>query len=435
MKAVSYSLVLLALSSLLCAQQPPSIGPGNQTGPIISRIDPTSAAPGMTVRIYGTNLNQPGLYGPSVKFESAIGTVPAIVVNDGQLLVTVPHGKGSTSLYVATAPITRSNSVPFVFKSPKIVGVTPSVGTRGQVVTILGEGFGLNQGLDPTSFVKFGDSLAVAVQWQDQKIVVKAPFDYGTGTTKDIILALLNCAGGQPTSEAVAWVLDNTLGDCSDLIAGLAKEYQLQTNPGSLDRSVNVIVQTPAGISAPQSFVYKVAQFSNTSPRRPAPVSAPNLAVRGAYADSQDPATVWMYMLPDGRYFAGGPDDIGEGIYKIDRGSVRLQPNATHGEPVKPYNYTVDPLGLRQPDYPRLYVRLDSLPQMIAHALRQRDRLTDNEALALGTLCTINAAQQIFATLAPSSGRSVSVRKRSMNTEQEAASQCLCFANRCRGMY
>jgi hypothetical protein len=227
--------------------------------PMLTRIEPTSAAPGATISLYGTNLNPPGAFvTPLVRF-GPYSSQRAQAVSNTQLRVTVPSGNGSVSLHLETVGGSSSNFT-FVYKAPTITNLSPTSGGKGQTVTIAGQGFGVKQPFDGGSFIKFGDSLTEASQWTDQMIVVKAPSDFGTGLNTDLLFALIGCAAeaAGPTGAAKL-ILQLSVPGCKDLFTNIVKKYQLSTNPGFLQKHVQVVVRTNAGTSNARTFTYKVA--------------------------------------------------------------------------------------------------------------------------------------------------------------------------------
>jgi IPT/TIG domain len=225
--------------------------------PVVSRIDPTSAAPGATITLYGTDLNPPGSFlTPIVRFGYSWQYVQA--VSNTQLRVTVPSGSGTVSLHLETVGGNSSNFT-FTYKAPMISSMSPTTGGKGQTITIAGQGFGVKQPFDAGSFVKFGDSVTGASQWTDQMIVVKAPSDFGTGLNTDLLFALIGCAAeaGGPTGAAKL-ILQLSVPGCKDLFADIVRKYQLSTNPGFLQKQVQVVVRTNAGTSNARTFTYKV---------------------------------------------------------------------------------------------------------------------------------------------------------------------------------
>jgi WG containing repeat/IPT/TIG domain len=254
-RAVAAVIVLWAVAGTVAAQLPWKLPP-----PVLTRIDPPSAAPGATIDVYGKNLNPQAFVGPRVVFETrpTFMSQPARVISSTELRVVVPPGSGTTHVHVETAG-GNSNAVTFTYETPTVVSLSPAYGGGGQVVTIVGHGFGVKQAFEATTFVKFGDSLAQPVQWDDQKIVVKAPTDFGTGTNTNILLGLLGCGAGQGTgTQTSKLILDLSLPGCTDLFTSLVQRYQLATNPGFLERQVQVVVRTAAGISNQRTFTYRV---------------------------------------------------------------------------------------------------------------------------------------------------------------------------------
>ncbi|GEM_PF-960412 len=261
-RAVASVIVLWAVAGTVAAQLPWKLPP-----PVLTRIDPPSAAPGATIDVYGKNLNPQAFVGPRVVFETrpTFSSQSARAISNTQLRVVVPLGSGTIQVHVETAG-GNSNTMTFMYKTPTIASLSPASGGRDQVVTIIGQDFGVKQALDSSSFIKFGDSLSEPVQWDDQRIVVKAPMDFGTGTNTNILLGLLGCAEGYgTTTEAANLILDLSLPGCNDLFISLVKIYQLVKRPGFLERQVQVVVRTAAGTSNQRTFTYRVqAEISGT---------------------------------------------------------------------------------------------------------------------------------------------------------------------------
>jgi len=249
--------------------------------PVVTGLSPGSGAPGITVVIYGRQLNPPGAYvGPRVVFNTrgAISSQAARVTSDNELSVTVPPGDGTVDAHVETAG-GNSGVLKFTYRSPVITAISPTSGGRGQAVTITGECFGVKQGLDATAFLKFGESLANPSQWNDRTIVVKAPTDFGTGTNWNIVTDLLGCLALLGSdSEAATFLLKRTVPGCADLIENVVRKYQLTTNPGFLERRVQVIIRTAAGTSNQVPFTYKVPTQDPPGVVPPAPIRAATAA-------------------------------------------------------------------------------------------------------------------------------------------------------------
>jgi hypothetical protein len=178
----------------------PPINPEPLEGPYINNIDPSSGAPGIKVTIKGGNFS-PLLLGPTVIFGSmpgwpfAQGTV--IKYTDTELVVVVPGGE-DTAMVSVTVDFKDSDEIPFVYNKPMVERLRPSSGMPGTEVTIEGRDFGSRGDgpfYDPYCHVKFGKSTAKIIKWEDNKIVVEAPSDYGTGI--DDVEFIFNCKNNQ----------------------------------------------------------------------------------------------------------------------------------------------------------------------------------------------------------------------------------------------
>ncbi len=261
-------------------RQPSSMRSAIQTGvfqsfarPVITRIDPVSAALGVTISVFGSNLSPQGsLVKPRVVFETrpTLASQSALSVSGSELEAVVPLGSGTIGIHVETAG-GNSNVVSFMYKVPVIKSISPPAGSKGQLVTVTGSSFGVRQQLDP-SYIKFGSSLAQALQWNDDKIVVNAPTDFGTGTSTDILLGLMGCAAGSGLeSEAAKLILDLSLPGCKDLFTKTVALYRLATTPGFLERRVQVLVHTSTGNSNQNTFTYRVQVQTKAGPGGVAP--------------------------------------------------------------------------------------------------------------------------------------------------------------------
>lgn len=126
--------------------------------------------------------------------------------------------------------------------------------------------------------------------------------------------------------------------------------------------------------------------------------------IAGAYADPEDPSNVYLALKPDGTFLEGTPDGILPGKYKAEGDKVTFQI-----EGGSPFQLGIQRDGLRQLDYPRVYVKMEFLPEAIADKRKQvpgkasgyagtGSRLETNERIAVGCLWTIFTAEQIFST-------------------------------------
>lgn len=224
--------------------------------PTLASIWPLVAAPGATVSLYGTNFvaTNTGI-APKAYFGSLRSSSVQIVSNS-EIRAVVPGGGGSVSVHVETAA-GSTGSKAFNYARPTITGITPATALRGTSITITGQNFGTLK--TEFNYVKFGKSLVVPTQWTDQKLVVRAPSDFGTGTINDLFTAIGPCVVlGNLSNPLVKWILKMSSLGCAQVIADFKRQYQLLTNPGFLQRTVDLVVYTSAGGSNPKTFTFIV---------------------------------------------------------------------------------------------------------------------------------------------------------------------------------
>lgn len=242
--------------------------------PVLSSIVPSSGAPGIRVRIQGKDLNPPGAMIQSrVIFESAGRRMNAEVVpplSETQIEAVVPPGSGAVDVHVETVS-GSSSKLKFNYLKPRITEVRPASGERGREVELVGENFGI-KGQDFSVFsVGFGESLPQAISWDDRRIVVKAPMDFGTGTNLKIVFGSLGCIVDQfgGLSKAAEFLVDLAIPGCPDLIENIWKRYRLRVRPGFMEREVKVSVKTSAGTSNERSYTYQVRAEIRSRPSQP----------------------------------------------------------------------------------------------------------------------------------------------------------------------
>jgi len=216
------------------------------SGSYISRITPNSGVAGETATIKGVNFDkvlkvvknvvfiEPGLLGD-------VNSAKIISTNDTEIICQVPvlrtlRAEGNR-VEVALGdwndhPV--SNLVEFTYKKPILESVSPSFGDAGTEVTLYGQNFGYEQvGLPPAgswvepirSYVKFGATYVYVedpTQWTNDKIIVKAPDDYGlgVGTVKDtleglmILMSYAESMGGWTVKPALRELAQVLLDEC-----------------------------------------------------------------------------------------------------------------------------------------------------------------------------------------------------------------------------
>lgn len=234
----------------------PSLNPPK---PILTRIDPTSSAPGTVIVLSGSNLNPANSYmAPNALFESGGRThiIRTQSVSRDQVRVTVPPLSGVVQVRL-DAVGGKTAALPFSIKPPSISGISPRAGPPGTLVTISGHGFGVRQTFDASSGVYFGESLANPTTWSDTRIVVRAPSDYGTGVNWDILTSLGICIATSAASQPLKIILKRSLPGCGNAITDMLRRFQMSTTPGFLERHVMIKVRTAAGVSQ-LPFIYQV---------------------------------------------------------------------------------------------------------------------------------------------------------------------------------
>ena len=114
------------------------------------------------------------------------------------------------------------------------------------------------------------------------------------------------------------------------------------------------------------------AQQTNTAQKKSGLPTAHSAApaqlaktVVGGYGDPQAPSEVYMELKTDGSFVNGTPDGLQPGRYKIAGNMITFQIEG--GES---YQLRVEPDGLHQLDYPRVYVKLENMPEAIAEKMR-----------------------------------------------------------------
>ncbi|MFH1522339.1 MAG: hypothetical protein ABIE43_00795, partial [Patescibacteria group bacterium] len=248
--------------------------------PVIdNELQPNSGAPGIKVKIKGKNFEPkrssiltPILISTKVFFTNGFNRIPADIVSDfsdTEIVAIVPIGKGKAEISVENAGGT-SNIAFFTYKPPIIHNISPLVDEPGKSVVITGENFGDKLNFGQQS-VMFGETFIIsdsAISWEDNKIVVFAPSDYGMGTTEQIIKGVVGCVTiskispllKNPVGELITGeIIGNILGDCNDIVDGFKKKFMLKIDPDFTERTVNVIVKTASGDSnTDKTFTYKV---------------------------------------------------------------------------------------------------------------------------------------------------------------------------------
>ena len=145
------------------------------TSPTIASLNPASGVPGTSVTITGTNFGS--TQGTStVTFNGGVAATPTSW-SAASIVVPVPAGT-TTGNVVITVGGVASNGVSFAVMAPTITSLSPSSGTIGTPVTIVGTGFGATQG---TSVVYIGGIGATPTNWSATSITITVPNLAATG--------------------------------------------------------------------------------------------------------------------------------------------------------------------------------------------------------------------------------------------------------------
>jgi len=141
--------------------------------PVITALSPTSGAIGSNVTITGN------LFGTTqgsglVRFGASVATV--VSWSNQQIVATVPNSvaAGATQV-VVTANGFASNAANFTVTttvSPVITSLDLTSGGAGQIINVLGTGFGITQG---ASTVRFGNTVATVLLWSNVDVLVSVP--------------------------------------------------------------------------------------------------------------------------------------------------------------------------------------------------------------------------------------------------------------------
>jgi trimeric autotransporter adhesin len=206
--------------------------------PNITSLSTTSGPPGTLVTITGTNFGQS--QGTSAVLFNGVVATPTIWTNGTTIEVPVP-ANASTGPVVVIVDGVQSNGVVFTDTSaPIITSISPTSGTGGTSVTLMGSLFGSSQG---TSTVTFNGQAATPTAWMNSgnEIVVPAP----SGVTTGNVVVTVN---GIP-SNGIQFVAKPTIASLSPTAGGVGTAVTITgANFGSAPGTVtfNGVAGTPA---------------------------------------------------------------------------------------------------------------------------------------------------------------------------------------------
>ncbi len=143
--------------------------------PSIASLTPTSGAVGSSVTISGANFGTTQ-NNSTVAFD---GTLASSITSwsAASITATVPAGASSGNVVVTLGSV-PSNGVNFTVV-PNITSLSPTSGAVGTPVTIIGTGFGPNQGSNST--VSFNGVTGTPTSWTSSSITVPVPSGATTG--------------------------------------------------------------------------------------------------------------------------------------------------------------------------------------------------------------------------------------------------------------
>jgi hypothetical protein len=144
------------------------------TSPTITSLTPNSGATGTSITITGTNFG--ATQGTSSVTFNGVAATPTSW-SATSIVAPVPAG-ATTGNVVVTVGGVASNGVSFAVIAPTITSLSPTSGTVGTPVTIVGTGFGATQG---TSVVFIGGVGATPTSWSATSITITVPNLAATG--------------------------------------------------------------------------------------------------------------------------------------------------------------------------------------------------------------------------------------------------------------
>ncbi|RDH39963.1 MAG: hypothetical protein CFE62_006225, partial [Candidatus Aquirickettsiella gammari] len=248
--------------------------------PVITTLAPSagSLAGGNTVTIYGSGFTNAS----SVMFGNN-SAVEYTINSDSQITVTAPPGTaaGTVEVLVTTLGGTSAPSVYIYAPVPVITTLAPSAGSLagGNTVTIYGSGF------TNASSVMFGNNSAVEYTINsDSQITVTVPPGTAAGTVEVLVTTLGgtsapnvytyapvpvittldpsvgSVAGGNTVTISGSGFTTDSLvtfgGKSAAIISSNDGQITVTVPPGTAAGTVEVLVTTPGGRSAPSSYTY-----------------------------------------------------------------------------------------------------------------------------------------------------------------------------------
>ncbi len=133
----------------------------------------------LTINISGQGTTNPVQGRSHIYSDGTQVTVKAIPASGWSFDQWRGNASGTNTSVTITMDSNKNITAYFTTEMPVLEDIYPKHGTPGELVTLVGKNFGYEKRIG--SYVRFGLSMAEIVKWTNDKIVVRAPDDYGLG--------------------------------------------------------------------------------------------------------------------------------------------------------------------------------------------------------------------------------------------------------------
>ena len=137
---------------------------------------------GTQVTVNGSGFQATKGSASSVNFSGWAGTV--VSWSDTQIVASVTSNAKTGPVMVMVNGVSSNQDALFTMPVPTVTGLTPTTGSVGTSVQIVGTGFGAAQG---SSTVQFNSVNATATSWSDTQITAAVPTTATSGTVRVIV--------------------------------------------------------------------------------------------------------------------------------------------------------------------------------------------------------------------------------------------------------
>jgi RHS repeat-associated protein len=157
--------------------------PSNNSGtytllpPQVTSISPVSGVVGTQLTINGANFWPTQFWSAYLYVNNTQPTVNSW--SDTQIVATVAPGSTTGPVWLSISGTASNKTVTFTMPNPVITSISPTSGTIGTQVTIIGTGFGATQGTSTVTF--YGVTATSITSWSDTQIVAAVPMNALTG--------------------------------------------------------------------------------------------------------------------------------------------------------------------------------------------------------------------------------------------------------------